>query len=118
MVTGSGGTKPAGAPLDREELSSSRKVLFGGTSKSSKTQGPPKSFFEYDDEDEALEAAIAEVNAGTGKKEVDGKKAGFGSELEAARGSLGVVSATAGGAGNAPTGSATTTVTDSYTAAC
>ena len=32
LVTGSGGTKPAGAPLDREELSSSRKVLFGGTS--------------------------------------------------------------------------------------
>ena len=96
LVTGSGGTKPAGAPLDREEPSSSRKVLFGGTLKSSKTQGSPKSFFEYDDEDGALEAAIAEVNAGSGKKDDDGKKAGFGNEPEEATDSPGVAGTTVG----------------------
>ena len=37
------------------------RVLFGENLKASKTQDTPKSFFEYDDEDEALKAAINET---------------------------------------------------------
>ena len=68
LTAGSGGTGQERSPLGRDDLASASKVLFGDVAEEKKTQGSPKSYLQYESEEEALEAAVAEVKAA---KELD-----------------------------------------------
>ena len=68
LTGGSGGTGQERAPLGRDDLASASKVLFGDVAEEKQTQGTPKSFLQYDTEEEALEAAVAEVKAAEGNQ--------------------------------------------------
>ena len=63
LTAGSGGTGQERSPLGRDDLASASKVLFGDVAEEKKTQGSPKSYLQYESEEEALEAAVAEAKA-------------------------------------------------------
>ena len=94
LTGGSGGTGQERPHLGRDDLASASKVLFGDAAEGKQTQGTPKSFLQYDTEEEALEAALAEAKAaeepeeGAGNQdeaatvEEDGKPAGEATDSE------------------------------------
>jgi len=73
LTGGSGGTGQEKPPLHagKDDLASAGKALFVDGTEGEETQGSPKSFFQYDTEDEALAAALAEAKAAADSKSCD-----------------------------------------------
>ena len=71
LTGASGGTGHEQPPLGKDDLASASKVLFVDGTEGEGTQGSPKSFLQYDTEDEALEAALAEAKAAADSKSCD-----------------------------------------------
>ena len=61
ITSGTGGSTSNQAPVDRDELASSSKVLFGDEKGGKKKVDPRKSYKDFPTEDDALEAAINEA---------------------------------------------------------
>lgn len=68
-TTGAGGSSTNPVPLDREELASSSKVLFGGDEGGKKKVVPRKPYEDFSTEEEALEAALIETEAERKKRD-------------------------------------------------
>ena len=58
ISSGAGGSTSNQAPVDRDELASSSKVLFGDEEGGKKTEAPRKSFYDFSTQEEALEVAL------------------------------------------------------------
>ena len=85
ITGGSGGTGQERAPLGRDDLASASKVLFGDVAEEKQTQGTPKSFLQYETEEEALEAAVAEAKAAEELAGEAAKDAEEGSGIDAGK---------------------------------
>ena len=92
ISSGAGGSTSNQAPVDRDELASSSKVLFGDEEGGKKTEAPRKSFYDFSTQEEALEVALEEVRKqrkaeaeaeASGKGQVEDRSSDGGSSMEA-----------------------------------